>query len=561
MAPSAEDSPRAGMLLKTRPSTFGMGKSLNDGVAAVRLAPAGGEKVFYENSKENVSAAIEERINKKQKAPTMTAEDKKRIGAMVEGMKKRIFTKEAIKTAMFKMGTLEGGKSKKWTDERFQQAIADLMAEVTPQYEFKASVKNEPMSSKKAPRMLIADGDRGQIMAVGALKVLEIVLFKKLTNHCIKERSKEDAMENISRHLNVVPPGSFQTIIEGDGSAWDTTCSHEIRELTENPLVEHIVRTMRELGWPYPESWDEAHKKANSKKQLRMKHSGKTGNVKFVIDAIRRSGHRGTSSLNYIINFVLTHVAILDVPHLGRGGELGGFLDDTTRRGKDRWGEWRQFFAAFEGDDSIIAMSGAVTDEQAAEIMAFWDRCGFNMKLYRRTTLAEFTGWKLPLDDHGRVRCDCVVPDIIRTVTNAAWTTSNAALQEARLLGQGGPVAAAVAAASMFCYKISMHRVPTVYRLFERWEEDYKKLANIDKVDESVMSVDQRMKAFGEKDRSMVQIPQVSTDTDHEYTILEALGLVQNKEHWQLLAHCLDQLSIRDPDEMAVAIPWGAYKE
>jgi hypothetical protein len=491
----------------------------------------------------------------------MTADDKRRISAFVDGMKKRIFTREAIKAAMYKMGTLEGGKSKKWTDERFQQAMADLMAEVCPQFEFKASVKNEPMSSKKAPRMLIADGDRGQVMAVGALKVLEIVLFKKLTNHCIKERSKEEAMENIARQLNVVPPGSYQTIMEGDGSAWDTTCSHEIRELTENPLIQHIVDTMRSLGWPYPESWDEAHKVANSKKKYRMKHSGKTGNVKFVIDAIRRSGHRGTSSLNYIINYVLTHVAIMDAPHMGRGGELGGFLDDTNRRGKDRWGEWRQFYGAFEGDDSIVSASGTITDEQAAEISAFWDRCGFNMKLYRRAMLAEFTGWKLPLDDHGRVRCDCVVPDITRTINNAAWTTSNAALQECRLLGKGGPETAKVAVASMHCYKISMHRLPTVYRLFERWENEYKEEAGIKEVDESVLSVDQRMKAYGEKDRSMVQIPQVSTDTDHEYTILEALGLVRDKEHWQLLAHSLDLLSSRDPDEAAANIPWGAYKE
>lgn len=527
----------------------------------MRLGPAAHAKVFYVNCKENVDMAVEKRICEKQRPPTMTADDKRRIMAFTEAMKTKVFTRQAVKKAMFMMGTIEGGQSKKWTDERFQRTMADLMAEVTPEYKLKASVKNEAMNPSKAPRMLIADGDAGQVMAVGVLKVLELVMFKKLKSHCIKEKSKEQAMEDIAHNLNVVAPDKYQTIIEGDGSAWDTTCSLEIRDMTENPLIDHIVKLMRSLGWPYPESWEEAHKKINTALKYKTKHMGKTGPAKFEIASIRRSGHRGTSSLNFVVNFILTHVAIMDTPHANKQGQPGGYLDDTTRHGVDRWKIERQLFAAFEGDDSIVAVSGAITDDQCAEIEGFWHRAGFNMKLFRRRTLAEFTGWKLPLDDHGRVRVDCVVPDVTRTVNNAAWTTSSSALEEVRRLGKGGPVTAKVAAASMFCYKLSMVKLPTLYNMFQRWEDEYKKDAGVTEVDHEMMSKDQKMKAFGDVEKDKAVIPTVSPNIEHEYTILRALGLVRDQGHWKLWAHSIDQLTTRDPDAVAKAVPWGSYLE
>ena len=64
------------------------------------------------------------------------------------------------------------------------------------------------MLEQKPPRFLITSGDNGQMMTILPLNCMEDMLFK---------------------HLNAAIKGFGRSNIEGDGSAWDTCCSVDLR--------------------------------------------------------------------------------------------------------------------------------------------------------------------------------------------------------------------------------------------------------------------------------------------------------------------------------------------
>ena len=60
-------------------------------------------------------------------------------------------------------------KAKKWTAKRFHDTFARLLRTVDPQSKLKGKIRLEPMGqisdgSPKPPRLLIADGDEGQVI-------------------------------------------------------------------------------------------------------------------------------------------------------------------------------------------------------------------------------------------------------------------------------------------------------------------------------------------------------------------------------------------------------------
>ena len=73
--------------------------------------------------------------------------------------------------------------------------------------------------------------------------------------------------------------------------------------MVENPILKHIA----ECVFPYfvvPPQWNEAHLIANDKKRLRLVWRQHISKWVWEIMAQRRSGHRGTSTLNRWLNFV-----------------------------------------------------------------------------------------------------------------------------------------------------------------------------------------------------------------------------------------------------------------
>jgi hypothetical protein len=266
--------------------------------------------------------------------------------------------------------------------------------------------------------MLIADGDDGTLMALIAIKCFEDLLFHHMEQRSIKHVSKKEAMTRVCQNFTV-KEGS---IIEGDGSAWDTCCSAPVRNAVECPIIEHITLVLAQYRI-VPQSWLEAHLDTLRVKKLKLfiKKGPALGGRTRVIDSIRRSGHRGTSCLNYWVNHTLWMCCLYKHPEK--------FLNPHARRADDVWGEQRTTVSMFEGDDSLLQTSPPVKKRED-DIMNFWTRHGFHMKLVYAESRATFTGWQFQVDKG--CLTGCRAPDIGRAMKNAGVSTSSSALQAAK---------------------------------------------------------------------------------------------------------------------------------
>ena len=179
-------------------------------------------------------------------------------------------------------------------------------------------MKLEAMPEGKAPRMLIADGDEGQVLALLTICCIEDLVKAHFPKKHIKGQAKADAMKMVCEELRVSTQvfnkakkgaddgrlgsdGKMTSIFEGDGSAWDTTCGPEIRKITENPIILHVASILKAV-MAEPACWVDAHAYISTVEKLSITFKKNGEFAKIVLDAIRRSGHRGTSVLNWWCN-------------------------------------------------------------------------------------------------------------------------------------------------------------------------------------------------------------------------------------------------------------------
>jgi len=388
------------------------------------IAPSQKKPNVYAKTATNVRAAVTERITKKARAPKLTGSDIRRIGRVIraamgfdsESDRRGVFSRARIIDWLTRNFNLEEMRSSKWSLARFRSALECLYAKDQPKYMFKASIKPEAMEEGKAPRLLIADGDEGCLMALAVIKCFEDILFDWFEARSIKHCSKREAIERAVKNLTTKGGKS----IEGDGSAWDTTCNGLVRGLVENPILRHIMEVLAEAG-VIPETWMEEHQKACEDRKLKVFFKTKFESLVVTIDAIRRSGHRGTSCLNWWINFTLWVSSIFVQPER--------YLDPSVRWGKDLTGVQRWWNGCFEGDDSLCTLSPPMVDGDSLSkiFMDFWRDAGFNMKIVFCKSRATFCGWHVGCDDGALNQHRC--PELPRALANSGVSVSPAAIQ------------------------------------------------------------------------------------------------------------------------------------
>jgi len=385
-----------------------------------------GPPVVYANSPACLEYGIKKRMVEKRLPFQPTADDKERIGNLVRALlyghikgKNRmpaLFSEKNIDAWSAEHPELFDCKSAKWTDTRFETSVGNLLIDIDPSFKFTGSIKAEAMPRGKAPRVLIADGDSGQLMALLTIKCIEDIVFQHFEGKSIKHRSKEAAMQDVVDALRR-PKRKKTSIVEGDGTAWDARCSADVRGVTENPIIEHVTARLMETC-VIPASWLAEHERAGSAKTLKLFMKTKRGTIRPKIDAIRRSGHRGTSILNWIVNFILWHASVFKDPSC--------FANPKCLNGVDIEGKQRWFHAFFEGDDSIVG-----TDELPATLIAkiksFWTRCGFEMKLVFGKNTAEFTGYIFGVDEQGLTGDH--LPDPVRGMRSSGVSSSRVAIE------------------------------------------------------------------------------------------------------------------------------------
>jgi len=406
-------------------------------VVGVQIGPMSVDPNVFANDKHNLETAVEERITKKAIPRNIPNFVKAGCGNFVNSMmhKTGIFSTAKVQEWLFDVFDIKDLMSGKWSAERKAAVEKQANEKLEHVYKLECKVKLEQYEPGKPPRLIVIDGDIGQLYALLCIKCLEALLFAPdaLEIHSIKHKPTRVAIADLLHLMRRDNERDEKTkarldgeFIEGDGSAWDTTCSVEIRNLIENPLLAHILTIVAQTVWPL--EWGVAHDTINTEKLLKLKFKQKGSDVEtdlktwffFEIAAIRRSGHAGTSVLNFLVNFVMWHVLVF-----GDNGHL--FLDPRRRRAKDRWGTMRWMFGGFEGDDSGIQTFPAFEKQQFARMTEDWKFCGFNMKLKHGENIGMFIGHAIEVDNFGPTGVYC--PDMRKFVKASGLSVSPAIIE------------------------------------------------------------------------------------------------------------------------------------
>lgn len=444
-------------------------------ICGVMVAPMAQPPTIYENCRENVQAAKVERVDKARRELKITPEMKARVGKMVRVSmtaceKKGVFSTKRVQNWLSEHASdLSALKSGKWSNSRFAQSMERLLEVSQPEYEVTAAIKAEPMPGNKPPRLLLADGDPGQLMCLVVVKCFEELLFSHFEDKSIKHLPKMRAVRRAMSKLLKKGAG----VVEGDGSAWDTTCGDDVRNAVENPILYHITEIAIKMGL-CPEEWGFAHMKECTKAKLKALFRDKAGLFKLVMDAIRRSGHRGTSCLNFWINFVMWTCAIFPEPEL--------FLDPTRRQAVDVTGQTRWWSGVFEGDDSACTLYPKMKDGDALALkfLKWWSDWGFNMKIVFVQKRLTFVGIHIACRDGELISFDdpmdempdfIMAPEIPRCFKNAGASCSTrirlAVVQGNQLEVRRIAKASCIARAHSF-----KDVCPTIARKFLRYGEE-----------------------------------------------------------------------------------------
>lgn len=417
-----------------------------DKIVGVAVGPVIGEPQVYANDPENIVAAGKKRTDEKTANFPFepTSDDKRKIGAVLStamgyGGKKchHVFSADQIHMEMEHIFHLSQLKSKKWSETRFQNTFTQLLRKVDPKFNLSAKIKLEnmgtrPDGSPKPPRLLIADGDYGQVMSLLTVAVFERLLFRKYKQRSIKGRARRQALQEVANYLRPSAKHVGSTargpVVEGDGSAWDSCCSLPLRDMIENPVLKHISWHLSQYTM-VPPQWEKEHASANQRETFCLIFKEKLMTYFIHLKAIRRSGHRGTSCLNWWVNFVMWICSIARDPVVLLNQNCDWCVGVDGRK------LWVRL--VLEGDDSMARICPPLgpSDHDActAYFLAFWKRMGFDMKIRHcgsqpdTKPYAEFCGTHFELDDQLDLT-GVFVPDLTRNLKNN-WSHTPSIIQ------------------------------------------------------------------------------------------------------------------------------------
>lgn len=377
--------PREGRLSETAAGELVVEEVATDSVGKVGgvsvVGPSARDATLHRDTPENVSEMIRVRIKEKRRVFAATPADRAEVGNIVNYLKRNVFNEANVKRVVGEIASFDEIKSKKWSRARFENAYDELLAMCALRKlpGLSVQIKQEVYKRGKAPRGVINEGEVNQLCALLVIYVMEVLLFEHFGRN-IKHAPKKEKMAAVAKDLS---EGAVRDCLGfGDFSAFDTTMTLDIRNLLENPLIEHVTNVLRHNGFT-PDVALDHHLEMNGAKVLKLKCKDPTARklglrvAKFTIDSIRRSGHRGTSALNFLTNYVMCTLSYFPAEEAKK-------LFDGKNHAIDRWGLRRMFKLWCEGDDSIWrtgVRGGREADQKqmSADIEAFWIRFGFNM--------------------------------------------------------------------------------------------------------------------------------------------------------------------------------------
>jgi len=413
--------------------------AVEEQTCAVQIGPDLIPTEAFTSSLGNVKAGAAKRINPPPYKGTRTQE--RSIYRLVSAIIVNVFPREKIVKWREENPCFDDMKSKKWSADRWQQAVKEALSDISCRVEQTMQIKkNEALPAKgKAPRPIIQSGDTGQVITAFAVKCFEELLFDYFESASIKHLPKNEAMERVAKHLRQ----DGANIIEGDGSAWDACCSYNIRKQTENRIIKHIIDVLGQDA-EVPASWLKECMSDMEKTELNMKLKVRDASMepmRILIGSIRQSGHRGTSCFNWLINYVCWLVVLCEFPermvkkvYCQKARDF--VLPSEYISARD--GMIYILKYAFEGDDSAISTTENIREHEET-IQQQWKKLGFNMKLLYAKHTFTFTGYNFLCDEQGPTTT--FMPEPARNIASSSWSTSSILLSRPELKHEVGAAA------------------------------------------------------------------------------------------------------------------------
>ena len=345
--------------------------------------------------------------------------------------------------------------------------------------------KFDVMGEGKTQRLVSDEQGMRQVARNFEAKIAEELEGSYMREHNTKHKTKQEVhnllFRNTQKKWNPYRPG---VVVEGDGSAWDSSCGREVRwhieQVFETYIVEALGPLLHGLG---PEMMTHCMTRISEEMHMQWNYKDHSGLFKGMMmvtcDFVMRStGDSLTSFLNRLVNLILWTLSLTKDVHIPKA-----FRHPIVKY-HCRWtplkrGAHKQrcMFFIFEGDDSILKLDREIL-QYREQIEAYWRSWGFNMVLKfivdsdpnakphvgAVCDVAEFCGHKYFIRD-GSFTKACG-PDIGRRLTNALSTS----IQANQSVNGRNAVAAASAAAQAEAFALSC---PGLASTFQARSEHY----------------------------------------------------------------------------------------
>jgi len=459
-----------------------------DEVIAVRIGPMIAGVTCHARSIASMARALRERIEMKQRPLTVSSKERARLYEYVTKICQSAFSKEKVLQWMVDHPIFDELKSNSWSPARFAHAMDDLRSGREDLDEVVAQIKAEVTArSGKSARIILNCGEYNQLCSLLVCRCFEDLVFTLRSDvgdlpaegeWCnlmhIKHQDKVHAMAEFVEDTH--KQGGFCGVaIEGDGSAWDTTCSATVRDCTTNQAFQFIWKAMVDTIYPDGPAPKQVSQNVSgmSKKKLIAKVSTNASDEKdtpwmkkarISIDAIQESGARPTSCSNFFVNLTLWTNALFRNPIVVTSQNLKRrhVLDIRNAahhfEGAPGATYSAQIVSRFEGDDSLLRLvmyetiggkARLLTPEQDARTLnrifkmveELWIAWGFNMKLVFawEGQVVTFCGCNTLNQRQGFARV--VIPEVMRGLATSSWSVSSMMKQH----GLDTPVGRAIA--------------------------------------------------------------------------------------------------------------------
>lgn len=374
----------------------------------------------------NVASAVEQRIVAPHNEFRPSGFLRKKIIEFRKGVQRHALSASRVDCWVKEHPWLSDLKSSKWSEEKFARHVLEMQERLNLKTKSTFQIKtNEQLpireGRRQKPRGIINDGELQQISCLILLSCLEDLLFDWFhalnIKHVAKIGPREDfekmedfrpgdsadrttppgmRKETSSMHrvINTLRAANTRFLVEGDGSAWDATICLGLMEILELPLLqtlwERITWSVDSILGLHKKVTDQNLKQRASKRN-NMKTKGNWMGAGYVatviIDNIRRSGDRGTSVLNWLVNAGVWASTVLSLKgvdaYVANRGLPSEYTVDLMYGGTSDNYRKVSYAGVFEGDDSAVACDLFGEDGVMGKVEAEWKSLGFNMKLKR----------------------------------------------------------------------------------------------------------------------------------------------------------------------------------